>query len=250
MTKKEIEELKIERIGESRKMNCGMLATIIKYINSDDIDVKFEDETIVKNKSYYHFTRGEISNPNYYKKFIGLKNTMNCGMECEIVRWGYCDDIDVIFSDGTLVKNKSYSKFQNKSIGNPNYLTQQDKRTDLSGQRIGKLKIENFDHKEFCDRQNKYYYNCKCECGNYIIMDSNYLRSCKKNNYMCSCGCAKSEARAKLNSIKQDYPFLIKYLKNKQDKNLSICSNKIIELKCPECGFEESLKVVNFIILT
>ena len=34
---------KIDRFGETRMMNCGMKATIIRYGNNGDIDVRFED---------------------------------------------------------------------------------------------------------------------------------------------------------------------------------------------------------------
>ena len=42
--------------------------TIIKYRKSEDIDIQFEDETIVKNKTYNNFKKGNIKNPNYKKK--------------------------------------------------------------------------------------------------------------------------------------------------------------------------------------
>ena len=34
---------KIDRLGETRMMNCGMEATIIRYNETHDIDVRFED---------------------------------------------------------------------------------------------------------------------------------------------------------------------------------------------------------------
>ena len=48
------------RIGEKRQMNNGLYATIIEYRRSYDIDIQFEDETIIKNKAYKSFKTGEI----------------------------------------------------------------------------------------------------------------------------------------------------------------------------------------------
>lgn len=45
-------------------MSCGMKATIIAYRNCNDIDVQFEDGTIVKHKRIGNFRGGHIANPN------------------------------------------------------------------------------------------------------------------------------------------------------------------------------------------
>ena len=42
--------------------------TIIGYRNGNDIDIQFEDGTIVKNRIYRRFKEGKIKNPNYIKK--------------------------------------------------------------------------------------------------------------------------------------------------------------------------------------
>ena len=46
----------------------GQIMTIIAYRNAVDLDVQFEDGTIVKNKQYDKFKKGQIKNLN-------LKNT-------------------------------------------------------------------------------------------------------------------------------------------------------------------------------
>ena len=59
------------RIGEEKIMKCGMKAKIINYRNANDIDIQFEDKTIVINKRYDHFKEGGIGHPNYKnKKYI------------------------------------------------------------------------------------------------------------------------------------------------------------------------------------
>ena len=47
-------------LGETRIMNCGMEATCIAYRGTHDIDVQFEDGTIVEHKSKVSFVRGQI----------------------------------------------------------------------------------------------------------------------------------------------------------------------------------------------
>ena len=52
---------KIDRVGETRIMNCGMEATIIRYGGATDIDVRFEDGTMIEHKIYDNFKRGVIA---------------------------------------------------------------------------------------------------------------------------------------------------------------------------------------------
>ena len=53
-----------QHIGESNIMRGGMLATIVNYHNARNIDIEFEDFTIVKGKTYDAFKKGLIRNPN------------------------------------------------------------------------------------------------------------------------------------------------------------------------------------------
>lgn len=50
-----------DRFGETQMMNCGMRATIIRYREYADIDVCFEDGTMVEHKAYNAFKKGEIA---------------------------------------------------------------------------------------------------------------------------------------------------------------------------------------------
>lgn len=56
---------KTDRIGETNIALNGQVMTIIEYRGCKNIDIQFEDGTIVKNKSYSCFERGKIRNPNY-----------------------------------------------------------------------------------------------------------------------------------------------------------------------------------------
>lgn len=112
-------------LGETRMMNCGMEATIIRYGGYKDIDVRFEDGTVVEHKGYSAFKRGEIANPNVKTFANRLDETrmMNCGMEATIIRYSRRDDIDVRFEDGTIVGSKTYNAFKKGSIANQNIKT-------------------------------------------------------------------------------------------------------------------------------
>ena len=115
---------KNDRVGETKIMNCGMNATIIEYINSNNITIQFEDDTVVKNKTYQNFRKGLISNPNLlknYSKYIGETRIMNCGMNATIIEYRKYKDIDIQFEDGIIVKNKAYDSFKNGNINNPNF---------------------------------------------------------------------------------------------------------------------------------
>lgn len=110
-------------LGETRMMNCGMEATIIRYGGYKDIDVRFEDGTVVEHKGYSAFKRGEIANPNVKTFANRLDETrmMNCGMEATIIRYSRRDDIDVRFEDGTIIEHRQYIQFKKGGIANPNF---------------------------------------------------------------------------------------------------------------------------------
>ena len=96
--------------------------TIIKYNGCNDIDVQFEDGTIVKHKSYKSFIKGETVNPNCSDKItrVGKTNIANNGQKMTIIKYRNHKDIDVQFEDGYISKNKRYSCFISGAISNPN----------------------------------------------------------------------------------------------------------------------------------
>lgn len=55
------------RLGERNISLNGLEMELVKYINSHDIDVQFEDGTIVYHKNYTNFKRGYIPHPKYEK---------------------------------------------------------------------------------------------------------------------------------------------------------------------------------------
>lgn len=122
-------ERKSERVGERRMMNCGMEAEIICYKDNHHINVKFSDGTIVADKTYQRFQKGQIGNPNLEinrsnisreSNKIGEKRIMSCGLEAEIIAYRKSTDIDVRFSDEIIVTCKRYCNFAKGHIGHPN----------------------------------------------------------------------------------------------------------------------------------
>lgn len=110
---------KTDRLGETRMMNCGMEATIIRYGTCADIDIRFEDGTVAVHKTYNAFKKGEIANQNIKASRLSETRMMNCDMEATIIRYNGVHDIDVRFEDGTVVEHKSYSKFKRGNIAHP-----------------------------------------------------------------------------------------------------------------------------------
>ena len=122
---------KIDRLGETRVMKCGMEAIIIRYRKAIDIDVRFEDGTVVERKTYSAFKKGSISNPNIKasaETCLGETRMMNCGMKATIIRYGKYSDIDICFEDGKVVEHKAYDTFKKGSITNPNIKTSAENR--------------------------------------------------------------------------------------------------------------------------
>lgn len=74
---------------------------------------------------------------------IGEKRMMHCGLEAEIVEYASKDNIDIRFSDGCVVKGKSYKNFRSGEIKHPAIAISSYKNTvqsQLQSQRIGEKK--------------------------------------------------------------------------------------------------------------
>lgn len=106
-------------IGETAVANNGMQMTIIQGRNRNDIDIQFENGTIVEHRTYKMFLKGLIKCP---KNHIGETNTAKCGLKMKIIAYRKSKDIDVKFEDGIIVTNKSYSAFRRGDIGHPAYM--------------------------------------------------------------------------------------------------------------------------------
>ena len=73
MSKKINENLSKEfRLGQVGVNNQGLKMTIIAYRKAIDLDVQFEDGTIVENRQYDGFLKGTIANPNVLSDGISI----------------------------------------------------------------------------------------------------------------------------------------------------------------------------------
>ena len=107
----------IDRIGETRRNNRGLLMTIVAYRSCHDIDVQFEDGQIATHRKYNWFVRGSIAPPELH---IGETKIANNGMKMTIIAYRKTTDIDVQFEDGYTIKGCSYAGFRQGAVKNPN----------------------------------------------------------------------------------------------------------------------------------
>ena len=134
-----------KRIGETNIANCGMKMTIIEYRNSMDIDVKFENGYISRNKSYANFKKGIILNYDTKNSDkIGKTNIANCGMKMTIIEYRKTSDIDVKFEDGAIVKHRTYTQFKLGQILNPNIRQYNFEGVSSKGQKMKIIKFHNY----------------------------------------------------------------------------------------------------------
>ena len=104
------------------------------------------------------------------------------------------------------------------------------KRIDLTGQRFGRLTVVSL-NEEVSKQKKKLHWNCKCECGNEVIVRGNSLRG----GATTSCGCYnRDKARERLKERWQDEEFremqsnkMIEQWKDKEFRKMQ--SNKMIE---------------------
>lgn len=64
---------------------------------------------------------------------------------------------------------------------------------NLTGQKFGRLTVTELSHKEKCGNRYRYYWKCKCECGNTHITRTDSLTS----GNVQSCGCLHKESAIK-----------------------------------------------------
>lgn len=139
------------RIGETSIATNGMKMTIIKYRQTEDMDIKFEDNVIVTHKAYREFKNGNIAHPNininklktdkYKNKYLNKTNTMSNGMTAKIIDYRKASDIDIQFEDGTIVTHTRMHSFKNGTIKHPfkNYASM--RLTERTKQRLNQESI-------------------------------------------------------------------------------------------------------------
>ena len=100
-------------VGESRIMNCGLMAVITRFGSSSDVDIKFEEGSIRTGITYRNFLLGTVIPKGFYQKsHVNETKIVNCGLECTIIRYESPYDMDVKFSDGSVRYNVTYDAFR------------------------------------------------------------------------------------------------------------------------------------------
>ena len=135
-------------LGRQVKALNGQIMTCILYRSKRDIDIEFEDGTVVEHKDASAFSRGQIKNPNfgdarvaYGQKHIGEISTSVAGQRMTIVGWSGTKNMTVEFEDGTVVTECAYSEFKKGSILNPNF-TYHDRNLEQARREwVGKTRI-------------------------------------------------------------------------------------------------------------
>lgn len=117
-----------ERLGEEAINLDGFKMEIIKYTNSKDIDVMFEDGNIVSGKTYSNFNKGKIKNISKdniinksYVERLGETNINYQGCSMKIIKYRNSKSVDIEFEDGTVYKSANYKNFKSGSVKNINY---------------------------------------------------------------------------------------------------------------------------------
>lgn len=126
-------------LGQTKKMKCGMAATVIKDYDYNNIAVQFEDGTIVNYRTRKMFRDGTIKNPNLpdppktkrknsesnhtgnkgkkvYRSYVGKTGIMNCGHRATVIEDFGCNDITIQFDDGLVRKHCRRDKFRDGKI--------------------------------------------------------------------------------------------------------------------------------------
>ncbi|MEE0965085.1 MAG: hypothetical protein U0L73_12925 [Ruminococcus bromii] len=122
---------KKDRTGETSIATNGMTMTIVKYINSKNIIVEFNDEFHTRVKTdYYAFKDGYVKNPHFpIKGYInprkkdrtGETSVATNGMTITIVKYINNKNIGVQFEDGFIKEGIDYATFTTGSVQNPHF---------------------------------------------------------------------------------------------------------------------------------
>lgn len=107
------------RIGETRRMNNGLQATIIEYKQSMDMKIRFENGIIREHVRYENFYEGCIgltglkSGPKNIpvKMKLGETREMENGLKAELVSYSNCRDITIKFENNVVLEHTTYAEF-------------------------------------------------------------------------------------------------------------------------------------------
>jgi hypothetical protein len=111
-----VENTRKSIVGTTCVMKSGETAVCIKDNGWKDIDIKFEDGTVVEHVIRRNFISGSVVNPNHIRSFVGTKRRMECGLNCEIIDIRSKTDVTVKFENGDIVEHTTLLKFNRGTI--------------------------------------------------------------------------------------------------------------------------------------
>lgn len=126
------------RIGEQNRNSLGLLMTIIRYINSKDLDVQFENGTVIHHRTYTEFKMGWIGlSFRFSEKFLGQQSVDADGNIMTIVGYYGWKNCIVSFEDGSKTVCTTV-QFKNGKVIKPlgNRLEDGTVRFQLSSERL------------------------------------------------------------------------------------------------------------------
>ena len=127
-------------------MKNGQQATIVGYHSATNIDIEFEDGTIVYGRTYQQFQKREVANPNYKKanpyaaSHLGETRTMINGINATIIAYRNNRDIDIKFEDGIIRQHVRYHHFLS---GKVNPISSKDRTKNDKNKRLGEKRMMN-----------------------------------------------------------------------------------------------------------
>ncbi len=109
---------------------------IIAYRGARDIDVAFDDGSLVTNATYQNFSKGQIKAPqDRGENRVGLTGTSKAGQKMTVIVYRKEDDIDVKFEDGVIAEHMKLSHFLRGEIANPSFQYSNQTSKDRVGER-------------------------------------------------------------------------------------------------------------------
>ena len=122
-----------ERLDETRRMKCGLMATIIDYEDSTNITVRFETGQEKAHVRYHQFLHGELSPEGFYLPKVGEERTMKNGLKAKIIAVRRYTDIDVQFENGEVRSGVGYQAFRDGYVKSEEY--EKSRRADRIGEK-------------------------------------------------------------------------------------------------------------------
>ena len=119
-------------VGETNINTAGRVMTIVRYNNSKNVAVEFEDGSLVVTQ-YANFQRGAVKHPGDVVRHprvetaklnrVGETRMASNGMLMTIVAYHNNMDVDVQFSDGSIAHNVAYHRFRTGAVRHPNSIS-------------------------------------------------------------------------------------------------------------------------------